>query len=313
MKVSAIIPTFNRRDYVTRAVDSVLAQTVPVDEIIVVDDGSTDGTIQTIRSRYGSRVAVLRQENAGASAARNRGLREARGEWIAFLDSDDVWSPTKIERQLEALATLGDGFGACFTDCKYMGSSTSGRSAFERAGLETNSDFGELSNPMKYITGMYPVIYMQSLMVSRSLHDEVNWFDEALVVEEDVDLNFRLAFRTKFCFVSEPLVTIDDTRSRDRLTGLYAGRTDRVFACIEHRHQKWLAFPSVDADTRQMLHQSLRHLYYTWAISRLYQFRICAAVERLSKARAMGDSYLAICSMLASRTTAKLLSAVRGR
>jgi glycosyltransferase involved in cell wall biosynthesis len=82
-----------------RASDSVLPQTVPADEFIVVDDGSSDGSAEAIRSRYASRIEVFWQENLGVSAARMRGLEETRGEWITFLDSDDEWLPTKLERQ----------------------------------------------------------------------------------------------------------------------------------------------------------------------------------------------------------------------
>ena len=101
--VSAIIPTWNRRELVLRALESVLAQTRPVDEIIVVDDGSTDGTGAAIAARHGERVRHVWQENAGVSAARNRGMELARGRYFALLDSDDEWLPDKTRLQLEFL------------------------------------------------------------------------------------------------------------------------------------------------------------------------------------------------------------------
>src|SRR3954470_7513973 len=106
MNVSAIIPTFNRRQYIQRAIDSVLAQTLPVDEIIVVDDGSKDGTAAAVEAWYGSRVRVIRQENSGVSGARRRGIQEATGEWIAFLDSDDEWSPERNKQLSDAAARV---------------------------------------------------------------------------------------------------------------------------------------------------------------------------------------------------------------
>jgi len=135
MFVSVIIPTYNRKLCLFQAVDSVLAQTVPVEEIIVVDDGSTDGTFEAVCARYGALVKAIRQDNSGASAARNRGLREARGEWIALLDSDDVWLPMKIERQLEALARFGGKSGLCFTDNIFIGDPNMTRSVFEATGF----------------------------------------------------------------------------------------------------------------------------------------------------------------------------------
>src|ERR1700759_4661578 len=95
MKVSAVIPAYNRRNYLSRAINSVLAQTVPVDEIVVVDDGSSDGSADLVESLCGDRVRVIRQTNTGVAGARHRGVREARGEWIAFLDSDDEWMPER--------------------------------------------------------------------------------------------------------------------------------------------------------------------------------------------------------------------------
>jgi glycosyltransferase involved in cell wall biosynthesis len=99
-KISVIIPTFNRAHYLGEAIDSVLVQTVPVHEIIVIDDGSMDET-PNLMAVYGDRVRYLRQKNQGPSAARNYGMREAAGSWIAFLDSDDLWVPEKIQVQTE--------------------------------------------------------------------------------------------------------------------------------------------------------------------------------------------------------------------
>src|ERR1700683_1346744 len=97
--VSVVIPTHNRALQVKEAIDSVLAQSEPVREIIVVDDGSTDDTQKQL-STYADRVRVLILQGEGASAARNSGIRAALGQWIAFLDDDDVWLPAKIERQM---------------------------------------------------------------------------------------------------------------------------------------------------------------------------------------------------------------------
>ncbi len=101
--ISAVIPAYNAEGFVARAIDSVLSQTHPVHEVLVVDDGSRDGTARIVES-FGPSVRPIRQENSGPGAARNHGAREARGEWIALLDADDAWLPRKIERQLPYLA-----------------------------------------------------------------------------------------------------------------------------------------------------------------------------------------------------------------
>lgn len=100
--ISVVIPTYNRLAYLREALASVLAQTRPADEILVVDDGSTDGTEEALRAMPAP-VRYFRQQNAGPAAARNHGLSEARGDWIAFLDSDDLWVPEKLAAQLEFL------------------------------------------------------------------------------------------------------------------------------------------------------------------------------------------------------------------
>ncbi|MBM2835200.1 MAG: glycosyl transferase [Candidatus Brocadiaceae bacterium] len=96
VQVSVVIPTYNRAPYVIMAIESVLAQSYQDYEIIVVDDGSTDGT-RDVLEPYRDRIRYMYQDNKGVSAARNTGIQESRGEWIAFLDSDDEWLPNKLE------------------------------------------------------------------------------------------------------------------------------------------------------------------------------------------------------------------------
>ncbi len=98
MDISVVIPAYNRSSFLPRALDSVLEQSYPPREIIVVDDGSTDATGDVL-SRYGKRITIIRQNNRGVSAARNRGIEQAEGEWIALLDSDDAWMPNKLRNQ----------------------------------------------------------------------------------------------------------------------------------------------------------------------------------------------------------------------
>jgi glycosyltransferase involved in cell wall biosynthesis len=107
MRVSVVIPTYNSAALVVGAVESVLAQTRPADEVIVVDDGSTDDTAERL-SRFGAPVRVIRKENGGVSSARNRGVAESSGELVAFLDADDVWHPRKLEIQVGVLESRPD-------------------------------------------------------------------------------------------------------------------------------------------------------------------------------------------------------------
>lgn len=115
-RISAVIPTYNRENTIKRCLDSILNQTYPIFEIIVVDDGSTDKTVDIIEKEYAGRVTVFRQKNKGAQAARNAGIRMAKGDYIAFLDSDDEWLPDKLKLQVRELdknaeaVICGDGY-----------------------------------------------------------------------------------------------------------------------------------------------------------------------------------------------------------
>jgi len=306
LKVSALIPTYNRRTHILRAIESVLVQTVPVDEIIVVDDGSSDGSAEAIHSRFGSRVSVVQQKNAGVSAARNRGIREARGEWIALLDSDDVWLPPKIERQLEVLAALGDDFGFCFTDCIYEGDPNLKLSVFQEVGLGNVPTFGPFQDPASYLVADRGPAWTQSLMIRRSLFSEIAGFDEALVIKEDADVVFQLSFKTKFCFVAEPLVRIDRTPTRDGLCNLYSTRDDRKYENLTRLYTKWLAMPEVIGTVyEEPIRNLLRLACYDSFECKLHYFRLGPALREIARLRGIGDRYPSIIAALSSRKIAK--------
>ena len=114
MNISVVIPTYNRKHTLPRAIASVLNQTLQPTEIIMVDDGSTDGTADWIQETY-PRINPIRQSNKGVSAARNIGIKSAKCDWIALLDSDDEWLPDKLERQVEAF-NQNPGIKLCHTE-----------------------------------------------------------------------------------------------------------------------------------------------------------------------------------------------------
>ena len=106
MKVSVVIPTYNRKHFICFAVDSILQQTFSDYEIIVVDDGSSDGTCELLNSQYGDKITYLQQKNQGFAVARNCGVEAASGKYIAFLDSDDMWHENKLELQVEIMESF---------------------------------------------------------------------------------------------------------------------------------------------------------------------------------------------------------------
>jgi Predicted glycosyltransferases len=305
--VSVIVPTFNRSKLVVNAVRSVLSQTYRDYEIIIVDDGSTDDTAEALKP-YMDRIRYVYQTNLGASAAQNKGIQLARGKWISILASDDLWLPTKLEAQLKAVAVLGKDFGACFTDCDFFGNTDVIRSAFEQAGLHEEMPFGPLEKIFKFILARHAAIYVQSLLVLRSLVEDLNGFDERIVVAEDTDLLFRLAFKTKFCFVNERLVRIDRTPSRGAsLMELYSRSDDRAFGSKEHVFQKWMCLQEgMDPELRQTLQEMLKLLYYDWLVTKLYRFRYVEAFKIAGKIKATGDNNKTIFRTVASRAKRKI-------
>ena len=308
LTVSVVIPTFNRSKLVVRAIDSVLSQTYKDYEIIVVDDGSTDNTSGILKP-YMSRIRYFYQANQGASAAKNKGMQLARGKWISILDSDDLWLPTKLELQLNTVTPLGKDFGACFTNCSFFGDANLVISAFEQAGLCDDAASGPLLNPLKFILTRHPAIHFQSLLVLRSLMEELNGFDEDLWVAEDTDLLFRLAFKTRFCFANQPVVRIDRSQSRKGLMELFSQRDDRVFRSREHMFRKWICLrENVDHEVRHRIYQKLKRLYYDWLIVKLYQFRCAEALEIARKIRATGDDSRKRWATLFFRARRKLAS-----
>jgi glycosyltransferase involved in cell wall biosynthesis len=293
-----------------RAIESALVQSMPPDEIIVVDDGSKDGTFEAVCGRYGSEVAVVRQENQGVSAARNRGVREARSDWIAFLDSDDVWLPTKLERQFQAVRELGSEFGACFTDCEFVGDARITLTAHADAGFKCCSEFSQIPDPSFYLLGGPPIMYAQTLLVLRSLVERLNGFDEAMPISEDLDLLFRLTFETKFCCVSTPLVKIDRTPSRPvALTEMYSRRDDRKYQSFEWLYTKWLSLPGVRGTTyEQRVVKLLQGVYYDSLEAKIHEIRMGPALREIGRLRALGDSYKSIITTLLAHKLAKLRS-----
>ena len=193
--VSVIIPTYNRGWIIKEAIDSVLAQDYTEFELIVVDDGSTDHTSDVLDS-YGDDIKVLFQKNKGVSAARNRGIAEASGKFIAFLDSDDLWLPQKLTVQIEFFNQTPDAL-ICQTEEVWI-----------RNGLRVNpkkrhkKPSGMIFNPSLELCLVSP----SAVMIRRSLFGRVGKFDETLPACEDYDLWLRISCRFSVHLIDTPLI-----------------------------------------------------------------------------------------------------------
>jgi glycosyltransferase involved in cell wall biosynthesis len=309
--VSVIIPTYNRGSLVTGAIDSVLEQTFTDFELIVIDDGSTDDTVERL-DPYMDRIRYVHQANLGASAAQNAGLREARGEWVAILASDDIWHPAKLERQLEAVSRLGKGFGACFTDCRFVGNPRMQATAFEEAGFRPDQPIGPLRNPLRYVWEAAYGLYVQSLLVLRSIVMEVGGFDESLKHSEDRDLIFKMSFKTEFCYVAAPLVDIDRTEAIARLTTPSRAWDREAFLCNELSLRKMLEFPELkDGEIRQRIGEELLLFYYNHAAQGVRNLDLGVVREGVQRIHREGLSYPRIWQNLLVRAAKKLLRGIR--
>jgi glycosyltransferase involved in cell wall biosynthesis len=200
MRVSAIIPAFNRRTYIPRAIDSVLRQTLPVDEILVVDDGSTDGTAEVVESRYGGAVRVVRQANSGVAGARRRGIQESRGDWIAFLDSDDEWTPGRNRELLQAAERVPADVAWIFGDLRFVTDAGESPSLFQEYDFTLKDNPQVISDPLSV---QYPMqfCYLQGSFIRRAALLELNCFSEGLRSDDDVLTGFQIGCRYKFAAI----------------------------------------------------------------------------------------------------------------
>ncbi len=224
--VSVIIPTYNRAAKVRNAIDSVLAQTVHDVEIIVVDDGSSDETEQILRDCYGNGIRCVAQTNQGVSAARNRGIAEAGGEWIAFLDSDDLWEKDKLEWQLKALERFAPKCGGCYTDARLLNHLET-RTLFQMAesSYRHEGEIGVNSDVLRLLVrpgGAGMVVCPSSVLARADVVRKIGGFNPRLQFSEDSEFLFRLAMVTGFCYVRVPLVRKDHSPAEDRHFGVAA-------------------------------------------------------------------------------------------
>ena len=196
--ISVIIPAYNYGRFLRDAIDSALAQTCPALEIIVVDDGSTDDTPQILNS-YGDRIRAIRQENLGTSAARNAGIAAARGEYVSFLDSDDVWRPRKLECD-----------AARFALDPTLGMVHSGAETFDNAGRTISISLtgleGWIAPDLLRLDRDVITAPGSNLTVRKVVAEEVGGYDPGLQQAEDWDFCYRIACRYRAGFVPEVMV-----------------------------------------------------------------------------------------------------------
>jgi glycosyltransferase involved in cell wall biosynthesis len=198
MKVSVVLPVYNGQRFIRETLDSVLNQTYPATEVIVVDDGSTDDSLEVL-GKYGRDISVVKQENAGVSAARNRGAQVATGDWLAFVDQDDIWYAHKLESQLQVFQA-NDTQPLVYSDFDLIDSQ----------GLVTRRcALGQLrAKWMCPFIGGHLHPYPSTVLMKKSFFLEVGGFDPHFKENghEDVDLWIRLYDKVPFVLIPEALI-----------------------------------------------------------------------------------------------------------
>lgn len=270
-KVSVVIPTYNRANKVGKTIESALAQTVADLEVIVIDDGSSDDTGLVLREAFGDRIRYFAQPNQGASVARNRGIEQARGEWIAFLDSDDLWEKDKLEWQLKALERFQPQCGGCYTDTKFF-NYPEPRTLFQLAesSYRHTEEMGINADVLRLLVrpgGAGMLVCLSSFMIRTDEAKATRGFDRKLLYSQDSEFMFRLAMQTEFCYVNRPLVWFDRSPAEIRHVGVSAEWNRREFFLKDSqlRLEGLLRLDrSVPKRVAKVIREQLREIHSGW-------------------------------------------------
>ena len=211
-KVSIVIPTLNRIKTLPRAIESATNQSYKPSEVIVVDNGSTDGTLEFLKKEFPS-ITILKEKKIGVSTARNRGIKHSAFQWIALLDSDDAWKLNKLERQINALKNSSIRYKLVHTD---------------EIWIKNGKQFNQMKKHKKSGGNIFSkclslcCISPSSALIHKNLFNEIGYFDESLPVCEDYDLWLKICSRENVLFIDQKL-TIKYGGHKDQLSKKYWG------------------------------------------------------------------------------------------
>jgi glycosyltransferase involved in cell wall biosynthesis len=312
-RVSVIIPTYNRASQVRSSIDSVLAQTDTDLEIIVVDDGSSDRTGKILAEVFGDRIRYHAQVNQGVAAARNKGIAEARGEWIAFLDSDDLWEKNKLEWQFKALERFSARCGACYTDVRFFNHPET-QTMFQLAeeGDRHEAAMGVNADILKLLVrpgGAGMVVCPSSLLARADIVRKTGGLNPKLRFQQDTEFMFRLAMLTSFCYVNRPLVQFDRSPAEIRHVGVSA-EWDKVEFLLQDS-QVWLEGllrlgDGVPLKTRQLIRAQLALVHSGLANCHLETCEYAKARKAMSQAAKLDLTFNIAVKWLLTRTSPRL-------
>src|SRR5579884_4097618 len=248
--ISAIIPVHNGRDFICQTIRSVLTQTYTPDEIIVVDDGSTDDTVRTLE-RFRGRIRLLRQSNRGVSTARNAGASAANGDFLAFLDADDIWFPEKTAAQLDVL-TINPALGLV-----YSGIVVLDQTMRCVCTIPAPEEKAALTNTLLMEPPVLSIA--QAALIRRTAFVQAGGFDPRFSTVADADLACRLALTTSIARTSQPLVGYRT----------HTGQMHRNLAALEREYplllRKLFALPDLPPELHSLRRRAEANYRYTLA------------------------------------------------
>lgn len=239
--ISIVIPTFNRKDRIELAIESVLGQTFQNFELIVVDDGSTDNTAEVVQA-YVNQVKYFYQSHQGVSAARNFGIEKAKGYYICFLDSDDEWLRNKLETQVQLIRSKPQ-VEICYTDEIWI-----------RNGVRVNPK----KIHQKYSGWIYQrclplcIISPSSVMIQRNIFNQLGMFDPEMIVCEDYDLWLRISHHYPITFIPQQLI-VKKGGHEDQLSGKFWGMDRYRVKAMEKMLQNYNLSPEDKKATIRVL------------------------------------------------------------
>lgn len=268
-QVSVIVPCFNAERYIGATLRSILAQSGTALEVIVVDDGSTDGSAALVEREFPT-VRLLKRTNAGVAAARNTGIAEAKGDWIAFCDADDIWLPGKLAAQLQASTEL-DGCRMSYTGWHVWMADTAEPPPELMQGLQGSAASPAL--PSTHSGWIYPellldcVVWTSTVMMTRGLLAEIGVFDPSLRIGEDYDLWLRASRVTPVARVPQPLALYRQHASSITRSAPKANYRGRV---LQSALDRWgLSGPDGRAANAHAVRQALAGSWSEYAYTQL--------------------------------------------
>ncbi|MBA2678177.1 MAG: glycosyltransferase [Ktedonobacteraceae bacterium] len=266
--ISVVIPTFNRAPLLRRAIDSTLSQTVQPQQVIVVDDGSTDNTAEICKS-YSGRIDYIHQANGGASAARNLGIQLALRPWVAFLDSDDYWTPSHLENMVAAIEGTNGEARFYFSDMQ-LSSEEGGGTLWEMTGFHPRAPFDLTRDATTWMLMRRQPTMLQCCIFKKQVLNESGGFLARFRLMQDADLFCRLGIGATVCAVSGVgCVQTADAQLNDRLTGIVSEGSEQHFV---EQSLLWKSaldrVPTMDSSSRQRVRAALADAY--WRLCRFH-------------------------------------------